>query len=246
MAPKAQDTGLAEMDLIFLDAILPRCFKDITTHKAFFKDYSVDKPKRTITAFRHQTDPALISGHYANNLKVRGQELKTRTWPRSMDWREEYAQFVKKNKWCNEEIYKLFFVNPPIDYFLIREYLRDLLNTTYISDYSPNSYTSLRSQRRHDVAPNFDNFNNIDYQTTYGNYHNRIQEENPFKSNLFSERELKPKEMKIGQFTKEMRKLFTKYNLTTYYETICLPALIKAKDGIMPSGPIDRYTLRKH
>uniref|UniRef100_A0A6P4F9J0 Uncharacterized protein LOC108049161 n=1 Tax=Drosophila rhopaloa TaxID=1041015 RepID=A0A6P4F9J0_DRORH len=98
------------------------------------------------------------------------------------------------------------------------------------------------SQRKQKVDPNPDN---IDYQTTYGNYHNRIQEVNPFKSNLFSEPEAIVKGMNIGDFAKEMRKLFTKYNLTTYYDTICLPALIKAKDGIMPSGPIDRYTLRK-
>ncbi|XP_016935948.1 uncharacterized protein [Drosophila suzukii] len=243
MAQSSKDAALAEMDLIFLDTILPRCCKDITTTQAFFKDYTAEKPKRTVTAFRKQTDPALISGHYANNLKVRGQELKTRTWPRSMDWREEYAQFVKRNKWCNEEIYKLFFVHPPVDYYQIKEYLRDLLKTTYISDYSPNQYKSLKSQRKQRVRLDADG---IDYQTTYGNYHNRIQEEDPFKSNLILEPGSSGKKMDIDKFAKEMRKLFTKYNLTTYYDTICLPALIKAKDGIMPSGPIDRYTLRKH
>ncbi|XP_033164902.1 uncharacterized protein LOC117144042 [Drosophila mauritiana] len=244
MAEKTQDAMLAEMDLIFLDHILPRCCKDITTSQAFYKDYSSEKPKRTVTAFRKQTDPALISGHYAHNLKVQKQELKTRTWPRSMDWREEYAQFVKRNKWCNEEIYKLFFVNPPIDYFLIRDYLQDLLKTTYISDYSPKDYQSLISQREHRVQ--LDGSDGIDYRTTYGNYHNRIQEEDPFKSILIPEPGSNVRSMEIGEFAKQMRKLFTKYNLTTYYETICLPALIKAKDGIMPSGPIDRYTLRKH
>ncbi|XP_017130643.1 uncharacterized protein LOC108148238 [Drosophila elegans] len=244
MASKTQDAMLAEMDLIFLDAILPRCCKDITTAQAFFKDYSAEKPKRTVTAFRHQTDPSLISGHFANNLKVNMQELKTRTWPRSMDWREEYAQFVKRNKWCNEEIYKLFFVHPPIDYTQVRDYLQDLLKTTYISDYSPGHYKSLRSQHSQKVHPS--TFESIDYQTTYGNYYNRIQEVDPFKSNLFPEPDSNVKRMDIGQFAKEMRKLFTKYNLTTYYETICLPALLKARDGIMPSGPIDRYTLRKH
>ncbi|XP_043946796.1 uncharacterized protein LOC108027460 [Drosophila biarmipes] len=243
MTQSSKDDALAEMDLIFLDTILPRCCKDITTTQAFYKDYTGDKPNRTVTAFRRQTDPALISGHYANNLKVRGQELKTRTWPRSMDWREEYAQFVKRNKWCNEEIYKLFFVHPPVDYHQIKEYLRDLLKTTYISDYSPNQYKSLKSQRKQRIRLDADG---IDYQTTYGNYHNRIQEEDPFKSNLILEPEPSSKKMDIDKFAKEMRKLFTKYNLTTYYDTICLPALIKAKDGIMPSGPIDRYTLRKH
>ncbi|XP_017082217.1 uncharacterized protein LOC108115321 [Drosophila eugracilis] len=244
MAEKTKEAALAEMDLIFLDAILPRCCRAITTNQAMYKDYSVDKPKRTITAFRKQTDPALISGHYANNLKVRGQELKTRTWPRSMDWREEYAQFVKRNEWCNEEIYKLFFVCPPVEYTQIKEYLQDLMKTTYTSDYSPNHYNSLKSQRN-DKAQVYSDFGEIDYRTTYGNYHNRIQEVSPFKEGLIPEPGSTVKPMGIGKFAKEMRKLFTKYNLTTYYETICLPALIKAKDGIMPSGPIDRYTLRK-
>lgn len=245
MAEKTRETLLAEMDLIFLDAILPRQNKNITTSQAFFKDHTAEM-KRTLPAIRMQTDPCLIAGHYVNNLKVGGVEMKTRTWPRTMDWREEYKQFVKRNKWCNEEIYKLFFVNPPVQYNEIREYLKDLLRTTYMSDFSPGKYVSLRSRRRDDPKNSKTiDADSIDYLTTYGNYHNRIQQMDPFKAFINEEPEPKPKDMTVGEFAKEMRKLFTKYNLTTYYEDICLPALIKAKDGIMPSGPIDRYTLRR-
>lgn len=52
--------------------------------------------------------------------------------------------------------------------------------------------------------------------------------------------------MTMENFLKNMRKLFRKYDLSTYYEEICLPAVVTAKDGKMPSGPIDRYTLRKY
>ncbi|KAH8341193.1 hypothetical protein KR074_010396 [Drosophila pseudoananassae] len=113
-----------------------------------------------------------------------------------------------------------------------------------MSDYSPSEYKSLFSQHRVVMGPE-DGKDGIDYQTTYGNYHNRIQEENPFKDSLYKDPELIAKKMSVPEFAKAMRKLFTKYNLTTYYEEICLPTLIKAKNGIMPSGPIDRYTLRK-
>ncbi|KAH8243562.1 hypothetical protein KR032_008605 [Drosophila birchii] len=241
MAQKTKEDMLAEMDLIFMNDILPKCFKNKTTSQVAYKDHT-DAMKRTPPIVRKQTDASLISGHYANNLKVNGLEMKTRTWPRSMDWREEYKQFVKRNKWCNEEIYKLFFVNPPVRYSLIREYFKDLLRTTYMSDYSPHYYISLRAQRSDDSG-GFIDPDGIDYQTTYGNYHNRIQEMDPFKA--FINEEPKPKDLTIAEFAKEMRKLFTKYNITTYYEEICLPALMKAKDGIMPSGPIDRYTLRR-
>ncbi|KAH8361708.1 uncharacterized protein LOC110191138 [Drosophila serrata] len=241
MAQKTKEAMLAEMDLIFMNDILPTCLKNKTTSQVVYKDHTADM-KRTVPAFRKQTDASLISGHYANNLKVDGLEVKTRTWPRSMDWREEYKQFVKRNKWCNEEIYKLIFVNPPVRYEQIKEYLRDLLRTTYMSDYSPHYYVSLKARRNDDSGTVIDP-DSIDYQTTYGNYHNRIQEMDPFKA--FINEEPKPKDLTLGEFEREMRKLFTKYNLTTYYEEYCLPALIKAKDGIMPSGPIDRYTLRR-
>ncbi|KAH8326255.1 hypothetical protein KR067_004332 [Drosophila pandora] len=242
---KTREEILESMDLVFVDAILPRCRKGLdTTNRAHYKDHT-EEMKRTKSAWRPQTDPSLISGHFTHNLKVSGQQMITRTWPRSMDWREEYNHFVKRNKWCNPEIYKLFFVCPPIRYQDIVNYLKDLLKTTYMSDYSPKEYISLFKQHRVVLGPD-DSKDGIDYQTTYGNYHNRIQEENPFKDSLYEEPDAIAKKMSVPEFEKAMRKLFTKYNLTTYYEEICLPALIKAKNGIMPSGPIDRYTLRKH
>ncbi|XP_017016726.1 uncharacterized protein [Drosophila kikkawai] len=238
---KTKEAGLAEMDFIFMDDILPRCCKDKTTTQEFFKDHTAEM-KRVPPAFREQTDASLIAGHYADNLKVDGLQMITKTWPRSTDWREEYNQFVKRNKWCNEKIYKLFFVNPPVHYSQIKKYLKDLRRTTYMSDYSPEYYISRKSQRRDNSMSTIDS-GGIDYQTTYGNYHNRIQEVDPFKD--FINQEPKPKDLTVGEFAKEMRKLFTKYNMSTYYEEICLPALLKAKDGVMPSGPIDRYTLRR-
>ncbi|KAH8383729.1 hypothetical protein KR009_010205, partial [Drosophila setifemur] len=227
-----------DIDCIRLDTVLPICHKNLTTSQATYRDHTKEI-NRPCPALQKQTDPSLITGHYANNLKVNGLELKTRTWPGSMDWREEYSQFVKRNKWCNEEIYKLFFVCPPVQYDRIESYLLDLKNTTYMSDYSPNNYQSLISQRNpeYNKEPQID----TDYQTTYGNYYNRMLKMDPYRAI----KEPKPKDMTKEAFKKNMRKLFTKYNLTTYYDTICLPALSTAKDGIMPSGPSDRYSLRR-
>ncbi|KAH8294997.1 hypothetical protein KR018_005209 [Drosophila ironensis] len=242
MANKAREAMLAALDLVFIDSLLPQGRQGLdTTQRAHYKDLSKEMT-RAKSAYRYQTDPAVISGHYANNLKVDGMEMKTRTWPRAMDWREEYKHFVKRNKWCNEEIYKLFFVNPPVQYKDVEEYFKDLMRTTYMSDYSPSVYTSLHSQHTSVLNKPGKKTDGIDYQTTYGNYHNRIQEENLFKETLY---ELKPKEMSLTEFKNAMRKYFKKYGVSTYYEEICLPALLMAKNEIMPSGHIDRYTLRK-
>ncbi|EDW84639.1 uncharacterized protein Dwil_GK18939 [Drosophila willistoni] len=225
--------------------IIPKCVKHLSTTKADYVDHSKTK-RTTIQGKKKQTDPSLISGHYAHNLKVDGQELKTLTWPTAMDWREEYRQYLLRMKWCNEDIYKLFFVCPPVKYDQIEQFLKDLHKTVYIIDYSPDEYVSLKKQKNvneHDPADKLD-FVRKDYQTTYGNYYNRLQDLAHFKEGCYPTP--KPKNMSIDTFEKTMRKLFRKYDLTTYYEELCLPALMKAKDGIMPSGPIDRYTLRKY
>ncbi|EDW24248.1 GL24039 [Drosophila persimilis] len=245
MAPKTREAQLAEMDQIFLEDILPKCRQCQTTTQADYVNHNKAKMRSRAKKIP-QEDPSLLSGHYANNLKVNGQEMKTRSWPRSMDWREEYEQFVRRNKWCNEEIYKLFFVCPPVQYKQIEQYLKDLQKTVYMFDYSHKEYVSLLSQRRKNLSKEDTkrDMNHKDYWTTYGNYYNRIQETEQFRDAIYPEP--KPKDMSLDNFAKAMRKLFTKYNLTTYFDEICVPALFMAKDGIMPSGPIDRYTLRKY
>lgn len=239
---KTRSERLAAVDV---NDLLPKCIKKKTTTKKDFVNHMFDgriyKPKRI---FRNQTDAALISGHYANNLKVNNIEMKTRTWPYAMDWREEYRQFLMRTKWCNEEIYKLFFECPPVRFDQVEEFLKDLQKTVYGSDYSPNEYVSLISQRtiKADIAD--PNCKSKDIQTTYGNYYNRLEELNRFGGNLY--KRPPPKDLTMENFLKNMRKLFRKYDLTTYYEEICVPAVVTAKDGKMPSGPIDRYTLRKY
>ncbi|XP_034114583.1 uncharacterized protein LOC117574751 [Drosophila albomicans] len=224
--------------------LLPKCIVKRTVTKKDFVDHMHDgishKPKKI---FRYQTDPALISGHYANNLKVNNNEIKTRTWPYAMDWREDYRQFLRRTKWCNEEIYKLFFECPPVRYDQVEAYLKDLRKTIYWSDYSPDEYVSLISQKTIKPSDSADSkTQSKDIQTTYGNYYNRLQE---LGDNFYKQKPI-PKDMSLDEFRENMRKLFRKYDLSTYFEEVCVPALVTAKDGKMPAGPIDRYTLRRY
>lgn len=234
---------LEQMDGVYINSILPKCRKCISTTRADYVDHTgnavYNPPIR-----QAQMDPSLITGHFAENLKVSGVENRTRTWPQAMDWREDYAQFVKRNKWCNEEIYKLFFVSPPIDYKLLESYIKDLRKSVYMYDYSRDVYVSKASRRRVPIDKNPFRAKDNDYLTTYGCSYNRLQETEPFRSACYPLRMLK--DMTLDRFAATMRKLFTKYNVTTYFDEICAPALLKAKNGIMPSGPIDRYQFRKY
>ncbi|KAH8243559.1 hypothetical protein KR032_008602 [Drosophila birchii] len=235
-----KDEDLRKMDAILMDAILPTKIKYISTTKADYVDHTANVIHNPPTK-KTQLDPSLITGHFANNLKVRGVEEKTKTWPQSMDWREDYAQFVKRNKWCNKQIYQLFFVCPPIDYRLLKNYLTDLRKSIYMYDYSRNVYVSNVSQRQ---TVTTDKLFEGDYLTNYGCYYNRLQEVETLRSSCYPAKRLK--DMTIDSFSTNMRKLFTKYNATTYFDELCLPALLKAKNGIMPTGHIDRYQFRKY
>ncbi|KAI8044559.1 uncharacterized protein LOC128252552 [Drosophila gunungcola] len=214
----------------------------VTTSKADYVDHTgiavYNPPIR-----QAQEDPSLITGHNWDNLKVSGIENKTKTWPRSMDWREDYAQFIRRNKWCNEEIYELLFLSPPVDFQVLKDYLKDLRKTVYMYDYSRNDFVSLVSRRRVKDIKRFTSKDG-DYLTTYGCSYNRLQEMEPFKSVLYPEHQLK--DPTLDRIAKDLRKLFTKYNMTTYFDTLCVPALLKAKNGIMPLAPIDRYQYRKY
>ncbi|XP_017845939.1 uncharacterized protein LOC108602350 [Drosophila busckii] len=224
--------------------LLPKCIaKRTVTQVDYVNHMAGGKKIRAEKKIKYQTDPALISGHYANNLKVNDLQQRTRTWPYAMHCREEYRQFLRRTKWCNEEIYKLFFECPPVRYDQIEDFLRDMQRTIYGSDYSPNDYESLLSQKRADVNKRSTASQPNDYLTTYQNSYNIVQEVERFREAIYKKR--LPKDMTIEEFEKNMRKLFRKYGLTTYYEEVCLPALLTAKDGIMPAGPIDRYTLRR-
>ncbi|XP_020815377.1 uncharacterized protein LOC110189581 [Drosophila serrata] len=235
-----KDEDLKNVDGLIMDDILPQKIKYLSTTRADYVDHTgvaVYNPQIRQT----QMDPSLITGHFANNLKISGVEDKTKTWPQSMDWREEYAQFVKRNKWCNEKIYKLFFVCPPVDYHLLQNYFKDLRKTIYMYDYSPDDYASKVSQKQKTMTGiTFEG----DYLTTYGCYYNRLQEIESLRSACYPSNRVK--DMTLDTFSTNMRKLFTKYNATTYFDEICKPALLKAKNGIMPSGPIDRYQFRKY
>ncbi|KAH8284302.1 hypothetical protein KR054_008142 [Drosophila jambulina] len=231
---------IKELDMIFVNSLLPRQLEYITTTKTDYVDHSANfvyNPQKRQT----QMDPSLITGHFANNLKVSGIEDKTKTWPQSMDWREDYAQFVKRNKWCNEHIYKLFFVCPPIDYKLLEDYLKDLRKSIYMYDYSRDDSIPRVSRRQGSLGRKL--FEG-DYLTTYGCYYNRLREIDSLRIACTPQNRLK--DMTLDWFSTAMRNLFTKYNATTYFDEICVPALMKAKNGIMPSGPIDRYQFRKY
>ncbi|EDV91064.1 uncharacterized protein LOC6568519 [Drosophila grimshawi] len=245
VAEQESKTPSERLALTDVGELLPACLKKKTVTKKDFVDHMgggrTFKPKKI---FKYQTDGALISGHYANNLKVNSVEEKTRTWPYAMDWREEYKQFLLRTKWCNENIYKLFFESPPVRYDQIEDFLRDLRKTVYGSDYSPNEYVSLNSQKTIKTDIDDPNCTSQDIQTTYGNYYNRLQELNKFGANLY--RGPAPKDLSMDKFAENMRKIFRKYELSTYFEEICVPALMTAKDGKMPTGPIDRYTLRRY
>lgn len=230
------------MESCNIKCILPRCFSYKTTNKTDFVDrtnhFVPSRPIRLV-----QEDPSLISGHYAENLKVDGIEKKTKTWPAAMDWREEYAQFLLRAKWCNEEIFKLFFVNPPVDYNIMINYLRDFRKSIYMHDFSPEEHVAFVEKRRIPRG-SIGGLGRADYLTTYGHFHNRLQETEPFRSHLYPMKF--KKDMCLEKFTAEMRKLFTKHNATTYFDEVCLPALMKAKNGIMPAEHIDRYEFRKY
>ncbi|XP_017082218.1 uncharacterized protein LOC108115322 [Drosophila eugracilis] len=229
-----------EKELIKME--MPRHRKLVSTNRADYVDHtgsSVYNPPIRKT----QEDPSLITGHYCANLKIAGIENKTMSWPRSMDWREDYAQFIKRNRWCNEEIYNLFFRYPPVDFNVLKNYIRDLRKSVYMYDYSRKSFISLKSRGRIGKIKDFTDMGK-DYQTTYGCYYNRLQEAEAFKPFLYPERDLK--DLTLDMIAKDLRRLFIKYNITTYFDTICVPALMKAKNGVMPSSPIDKYQFRKY
>ncbi|XP_030376548.1 uncharacterized protein LOC115625584 [Scaptodrosophila lebanonensis] len=232
----------AYLDNVRLEDMLPPCPKFKTTMQTHYIEHKNLKRRQPCLKTK-QKDESLISGHYLNNLNVKDLQMKTRTWPRSMDWREDYRQFLRRMSWCNDEIFKLFFECPKVRYDVAEQFLRDLQKTVYCMDYSPKDFTSLVSQKLYFQNRKYDQ-KITDYQTTYANYYNRIQEVGAFRRLMYCEP--KPKDISLEEFNTEMRKLFKKYNLTTYFDEICGPALMKAKDGIMPSGPIDKYTLRKH
>ncbi|XP_017046633.1 uncharacterized protein LOC108091786 [Drosophila ficusphila] len=229
----------AEREKHLIKMLMPKHRELITTSRADYVDHT-GKAVYTPPFKMKQEDPSLISGHCFGNLKVSGLQDITKTWPTAMDWREDYAQFVKRNKWCNEEIYKLFFVSPPVDFDLLKNYVKDLHKSVYMYDYSRNNFSSFASRRSEKVLK----YEGGDYLTNYGCYYNRVQETEPFKSWLYRERVLK--DLTLDRIAVELRKLFTKYNVTTYFDTICVPALMKAKSGIMPVSPIDRYQFRKY
>ncbi|XP_016969878.2 uncharacterized protein LOC108037738 [Drosophila rhopaloa] len=237
---KKMDSVQREKDLIKME--MPRTRTLITTSRADYVNHT-GKAVHIPSIRKAQEDPSLITGHNWANLKVSGIENKTKTWPKSMDWREDYAQFIKRNKWCNEEIYKLLFLFPPVDFQILKDFVRDLRKTVYMHDYSRDDFVSFVSRRRVRNIKRFDSEDG-DYLTTYGCFYNRLQEREPFKSSLYPERMLK--DPNLDRVAKDLRKLFTKYNMTTYFDTICVPALMKAKNGIMPLAPIDRYQNRKY
>jgi len=222
--------------------LMPKTRMLVSTSRADYVDHT-GKAVYNPPIRKSQEDPSLITGHHSANLKVSGVEMITKTWPQAMDWREDYAQFIKRNKWCNEEIYKLFFLCPPVDFNLLKNFLKDLRKSVYMYDYSRNDFVSFVSRRRL-KSGKYLSSEDGDYQTTYGCYYNRLQETEPFKSSLYAEHATK--NLTLDRIAIELRKLFTKYNMTTYFDTICVPALMKAKNGIMPSSPIDRYQFRKY
>ncbi|XP_043654545.1 uncharacterized protein LOC122620925 [Drosophila teissieri] len=234
------DSVQRERDLIKME--LPRTRVLVSTSRADYLDHTgkvVYNPAIKIS----QEDPSLISGHYCANLKVSGIENVTKTWPQSMSWREDYAQFIKRNKWCNEKIYKLLFMYPPVNFRILKDFVRDLRRSVYMNDYSRNDFVSFVSRRRYRNKKGY-SLKDEDYRTTYGCYYNSLQETEPFKSAFYPERMLK--DSTLERIASDLRKLFRKYNLTTYFDTTCVPALMKAKNGVMPSTPIDRYQFRKY
>ncbi|KAH8341172.1 hypothetical protein KR074_008036, partial [Drosophila pseudoananassae] len=231
-----------KMESYAIKCLLPPCIPYESINR---KDY-VDRTKgfvRRRPIRLPQEDPSLITGHYAHNLKVNGIERKTRTWPAAMDWREEYRQFLLRAKWCNEELFEMFFVNPPVDYKVLVDYLRDSRKSIYMHDYSPEDHVALVEKKRIPrgsigcLGPG-------DYQTTYGHFHNRLHEMEPFRSHLYPKKA--KKDLSLEKFAADMRKLFTKYSATTYFDELCVPALLKAKNGNMPAELIDRYQFRKY
>ncbi|XP_017103746.2 uncharacterized protein [Drosophila bipectinata] len=228
---------------LFMKELFPKSRVLITTNQADYVNHT-EKLIKNPPVRQTQEDPSLITGHYVENLKIPGVEQTTRTWPKAMDWREDYKQFIKRASWCNEKIYKLIFVNPPVDDNILKKYIRDLRKSIYMQDYSPQHYVSLSSRRRVSHVNDPFEFKEDDYLTNYGCYYDRLQETEPFKSVLY---EPKPrKDLTLESFASAMRKLFTKYNCTTYFDEICAPVLLKAKDGVMPAGFIDRYQFRKY
>lgn len=244
-AGREEQAKFLRLDAIDTNDLLSKCIVRRTTTQKDYVNHMVDgrshKPDRI---FKYQTDGALIAGHTANNLKVNKYEIKTRLWPYASDWREEYKQFVKRTKWCNEKVYKLFFENIPVRYDQVEDFLRDLEKTVYESDYSPKEYVSLRSQKTVKLDEKMSSgCDSEDRQTTYGNYYNRLKELQKC-GNAPYQRPGVPQDMTLEKFLDRMRKLYTKYDLSIYYESYCLPALMKAKDQKLPRV-IDRYTLRK-
>ncbi|XP_070073582.1 uncharacterized protein [Drosophila takahashii] len=105
---------------------MPRTRMLVTTSRADYVDHTgtavYNPPIR-----KSQEDPSLITGHYAANLGISGAEMITKTWPQSMDWREDYAQFIKRyfDTICVPALMKAksgVMPSSPIDRYQFRKY----------------------------------------------------------------------------------------------------------------------------
>ncbi|XP_065371941.1 uncharacterized protein LOC135963874 [Calliphora vicina] len=207
-----------------------------TTHHAHFLQYGKIKSP-IIAKMQRPSDIELISGHIGNNLQLNNQQMKSKVWPEVMLYAENYEDFLKRLKYCKNDLFELYFKCPTTDKKIIDRMFKNLNKTTYQQVFSTEIFTPCTEKRR--FAKLESQPVRMKYEeTTYRTYFSRIKELERFKEILQG---VAIKESK-DELKNDLKKI-QHYGRTTYQDEISVLGRLFAKSTL--SGPIDRYTLRK-
>lgn len=189
---------------------------------------------------RKPVDQELISGYYRNNLRLRGKQLQTKTWPNILPLAEEYENYLNRLACCRDDIYRRTFICPPVRMDIMEDIFKELSQTIYQTDYSPNSFAPRKERSRLKKLLEGADVNLKYEETTYRTYYNRINELTQFYDLFYNTERIH--RVSFEDYKNKLKKLY-RIGRTTYHDNYEVPGRIFAKPT--PPTPIDRYTLRR-
>lgn len=213
-------------------------------HRTHYKDNypNYGNTKRITKAEpRKPVDQELVSGYYRDNLRVRGKNLGTKTWPNILPMAEEYEHYLQRLACCKSDIYKRIFITPPVRVDIIEDIFKDNKQTIYQTDYSPNDFHSRKEGSQCKKGADDSTSTNLKYEeTTYRTYYNRITELTQFYDLFYDTKPVvRPS---FEDYKNKLKKLY-RSGITMYHTNYDIPVKIFGKPT--PPAPIDRYTLRR-
>ena len=183
---------------------------------------------------KEQRDFDLMGNSFQNNLRVNGNMIKSKVWPKTMLHAQEYEDYLKCLQACKKELHYMCFHCPNVRIQYIEDMLDDLAKTVYQHCYSPSVFESIWEKRRLGKLPPT---NMKFYPTTYRTYYNRLLELESFKEVLYG------KVIKDSSRRQTLPYMDYKFSKTTYVAEISIPAEKYKLKSL--EAPIDQYTLRR-